>query len=252
MAGDNVDGDGDGVVNELSIGDMTALASYMAAQARPTTKLEVNSLGLLNPAPTSSEIEQINRGRERFGQIGCATCHVPSMTLNARTFSEPSQNANFRDVTFPVGPECGRPRCHRQEPGAVRHHARPTGDRVVLPNTNGDLLGSFRRSGWYGGREHVQRSAAPHGQRSGRTDRARSAPAPTPSSPAGWWSGSTAPYLHDGRATMLTEAILYHTGSSETTTFGGRTVQTPNFTPGRTSRTCPRQISRRYWRSSTT
>ena len=47
MAGDNVDGDGDGVVNELTIGDMTALASYMAGQARPTTKLEVNSLGLL-------------------------------------------------------------------------------------------------------------------------------------------------------------------------------------------------------------
>ncbi len=29
-----------------------------------------------------------------------------------------------------------------------------------------------------------------------------------------WGVGSTAPYLHDGRATMLTEAILEHDGES--------------------------------------
>ena len=53
VVGDNVDGDFDGVDNELTIGDMTALAVYMAAQPRPTTLLELNALGLLEPALTS-------------------------------------------------------------------------------------------------------------------------------------------------------------------------------------------------------
>ena len=34
IVGNNVDGDGDGVSNEFTIGDMTALAVYMAAQPR--------------------------------------------------------------------------------------------------------------------------------------------------------------------------------------------------------------------------
>ena len=55
IVGDDVDGDFDGVTNELTIGDMTALAVYMAAQPRPTTLLELNALGLLEPALTSAQ-----------------------------------------------------------------------------------------------------------------------------------------------------------------------------------------------------
>ena len=45
LAGDGVDGDGDGVADEMTVGDMTALAIYLAAQPRPTTKMELASLG---------------------------------------------------------------------------------------------------------------------------------------------------------------------------------------------------------------
>jgi CxxC motif-containing protein (DUF1111 family) len=103
-------------------------------------------------------------------------------------------------------------------------------NRVTIPNTGGDLLGSFRRSG--GGavvnifsdlkrhrmgfdlQENIDETG--HGANTFIT--------------RGLWGvGSTAPYMHDGRATTLTEAILFHTGVDEQTTFNGQTVNTPNF-----------------------
>ena len=44
IVGDDVDGDFDGVANEFTVGDMTAMAVYLAAQPRPTSKLELASL----------------------------------------------------------------------------------------------------------------------------------------------------------------------------------------------------------------
>ena len=49
IVGHDVDGDFDGVKNEFTIGDQTALAIYLAAQPRPTTLLELNALNLLEP-----------------------------------------------------------------------------------------------------------------------------------------------------------------------------------------------------------
>jgi hypothetical protein len=111
ITGRNVDGDGDGVTNEMGIGDMTALAVYLAAQPRPTTRLELADLadrGLLPPLVppmTASERSAISRGSQRFRSqsLGCAVCHVPRMTLNDPTFSEPSQSSRYRDSTFPAG-----------------------------------------------------------------------------------------------------------------------------------------------------
>lgn len=42
--GDDVDGDFDGVANEFTIGDQTALAIYLAAQPRSVTRTELASL----------------------------------------------------------------------------------------------------------------------------------------------------------------------------------------------------------------
>jgi len=42
LTGDGVDGDFDGVTDEISIGDVTAMAVYVAGQPRPTTLLELD------------------------------------------------------------------------------------------------------------------------------------------------------------------------------------------------------------------
>ncbi|HET9315249.1 MAG TPA: hypothetical protein VFQ51_06640, partial [Vicinamibacteria bacterium] len=103
VVGDNVDGDFDGVKNEMTIGDQTALAVYMAAQPRPTSLVELSILGLIDPLPPA-QAAQIARGALVFGQVGCASCHVPVMTINNPIYSEPSQNAAYRDGdAFPAG-----------------------------------------------------------------------------------------------------------------------------------------------------
>ena len=65
FTGDNVDGDGDGVVNELTVGDITALTVYLAAQPRPTTKMELSSLNLIDPL-SSAEVAAIGAGARVF------------------------------------------------------------------------------------------------------------------------------------------------------------------------------------------
>src|SRR5262245_12934181 len=220
MVGDGVDGDGDGVVGEMTVGDQTALAIYMAAQPRPTTKLELNDLRLLDPPLTSTEKSQINRGRDTFSSIGCAQCHTPRLRIDRPTFSEPSQNPNFRDLVFPGGQD---PLALGLDPAAPSTFdlTRDQPDNQV--NVNGRLvrLGSLKTDG--DGEEGQQRAIVELLGDLKRHDMGPGLAESIDEVGTGasvfltenlWGVGSTAPYLHDGRATTLTEAILEHGGEA--------------------------------------
>lgn len=76
------DSDGDGVTNEMTRADMTALSVFQAVLAVPGQVI-----------PNDPDIERaIKDGKEVFLKIGCAGCHVPSLRLSKRnwTFSEPN------------------------------------------------------------------------------------------------------------------------------------------------------------------
>ena len=107
VVGVDVDGDFDGVVNEMYIGDMTGLAVYQTAQARPVSRLELANHGLLEELGfeplKAGQRESINRGSDTFSAIGCASCHVPNLTLNSTVFNEPSTSETHRDEFFPSG-----------------------------------------------------------------------------------------------------------------------------------------------------
>ncbi len=235
ITGDNVDGDFDGVKNEMTIGDQTALAIYLAAQPRPTTLVELNSLGLLEPPLSSGQRAAIDRGRTLFTQIGCATCHVPQLTLNNPTFSEPSQNAAFRDGdTFPAGQSTKTEGVDpanpitfdltKDQPDNIIHDA---GGNVIA------RLGSFKKDSQ--GRTIVELFGDLKRHRMGPrlaepvNEIAGDDVTPIPLNPANrhtpdtfltenlWGVGSTAPYLHDGRATTLSEAIIEHAMSNSDT-----------------------------------
>ncbi len=227
IVGDGVDGDHDGVVDEMTIGDQTALAIYLAAQPRPTSLVELNALGLLDPPLPRQRILQIARGALVFQQTGCASCHMPTLAIEQPIFSEPSQHAAYRDgAAFPAGqPTVERgvdPRTPivfdltRDQPdnhiplgpgrvfnlGALRRD--PRGRALV------DLFGDLKR--------HVMgpRLAEPVNEIAGDDV------TPIPLEPRNrhtpdtfltenlWGVGSTAPYMHDGRATTLAEAIIEH------------------------------------------
>lgn len=80
--GAGVDPDGDGFEDELSRADVTAAALFQAALPVPGRVI-----------PNDRAIERaVLTGERRFEQIGCATCHLPSLPLDDRgwVFSEPN------------------------------------------------------------------------------------------------------------------------------------------------------------------
>ena len=101
LVGDDTDGDFDNVVNELTVGDLTALTVYLAAQPRPVTKTELATFGLIDL--TQAEMAAIDRGEQLFHEIGCNDCHRSTLLIDAPLFSEPSQHPSYRDAVFPAG-----------------------------------------------------------------------------------------------------------------------------------------------------
>lgn len=213
IVGNDFDGDNDGVSNEFGIGDITALTIYVAAQPRPVSKLELHELGVMTLS--TAEIASINNGEEVFEEVGCADCHQPALTVNNPVFSEPSQHPAYRDDIFPAGqdPEfnlvtTSNPISFNITTDQPSNIVDINGSEINIGNfeTNATggaivrLYGDLKRHDM--GRE-LQESIDEEGinRRMWITKEL-------------WGVGSTAPYLHDGRATTLTEAILAHGGEA--------------------------------------
>jgi cytochrome c peroxidase len=216
LVGEGQDGDFDGVENEMTIGDMTALAVYLASQPRPTTKLELASLGLIQPLP-AHEVTAINRGAQIFQQVGCSSCHTPQLTINDPVFREPSANPNFRDAVFPAGQNPLAEGCDPSFP--VSFDLTKDQPDNVLRDANGNVvfrLGSLQKDGQ--GRAVVALFGDLKRHNLG-PDVAESIDEVGTGASVFltenlWGVGTTAPYLHDGRASTLTEAILAHGGEA--------------------------------------
>jgi hypothetical protein len=73
------DFDGDGVVDEISPGDVSALVAWQATLPPPT---------MLKPKSAVWK-EAAARGATLFGDIGCASCHVPALPLTSLKFTDP-------------------------------------------------------------------------------------------------------------------------------------------------------------------
>ncbi len=86
--GSYIDRDGDGVVNELTPGDATALVVFMATLEAPLPRLPED--------PDERAI--VEHGRATFDAVGCATCHVPELPLESLVFTEPSEFNVGRDL----------------------------------------------------------------------------------------------------------------------------------------------------------
>ncbi len=69
VVGANVDADGDGVANEVTVGEMTALHIF----------------DVTNPRPFQEPLNnQESQGFTKFQQIGCVNCHRPMMETSSR------------------------------------------------------------------------------------------------------------------------------------------------------------------------
>ncbi len=200
------DPDGDGVVGELSAGDITAIAIYVGAQEVPVAIERLVRQGLAPPLPTD-RARLAERGRALFSAIGCAECHRPELRLEDPVFEEPTLRGRGNyldpDLIDAFGVDPARP---------FRFHLVREGDRPRLePHPQGGarvaLFGDLRRH--HMGAQLADAQDTPVTGADGRPTGAV-VPAATFLTAELWGVGNTGPWLHDGRAGTLEEAILLH------------------------------------------
>lgn len=214
LVGYSVDGDGDLISNEFSVGDMTAMAVYLAAQPRPSSKMELNQLRLLSL--TREEIGSIRRGEQVFSETGCADCHRPRMVINQPVFSEPSQTPEYMELEFPNGQWTITEGIDPANPISVDLTADQP-DNILNVRGREIHFGAFEKTHNGGAIVRLYGDLKRHDMGDGLAENIDE----TGSGKSVWltkelWGvGSTAPYLHDGRATTLTEAILDHDGEAK-------------------------------------
>jgi hypothetical protein len=204
VTGEDIDGDGDGVVNEVSVGDITALTVYVASQPRPTTEVELAKLGRVTPV-SPGRLAAIERGRKTFERVGCATCHVPMLKLANPVYSEPSQNPDFRDVVFPSGMDPVEQGLDPAHPITVDLTREVVGDFGTFQKgsdgmTRVELFSDLKRHDL--GPECAESIDDAGTGRSVWLTKAL------------WGLGSVSSYLHDGRAMTIAQAVQFHGGEA--------------------------------------
>ncbi len=172
IVGDGVDLDGDGVVNEILVGELSALEVFLTTQNTPSED------------KLSDEAEE---GVQLFEDIGCANCHRPELRTNGKTlgYSFPEINEDpFTNEFYEVDLSRKPPNFPRQGSGLkVR------------------LFSDLKRHDMGPGLAESFQGATP--AQNGQFITAKL-----------WGVADTAPYLHDGRAQTLGEAIDLHGGDA--------------------------------------
>ncbi len=202
--GANTDPDGDGVMNELTVGDVTAATIYQAALNTPV-QVKPNS-----PAKR----RQVEWGEQLFNDIGCTQCHIPSFTLENRHFVEPNPynpagNLRQQDVaalySFDLTADGEKPRLERGRNGTA----------IIRPFTDlkrhdicDDELNHFENEQITQGRLN---GFAPD---SDFTIVAPPRPVEQFLTRKLWDVGNSAPYGHRGDLSTISEAIFWHGGDA--------------------------------------
>ena len=232
-AGDNVDNDFDGIANEITVADTTAMAIYLAGQPRPTSMTELDTLrdqmvaqfgaagaaeadelGL--PDLSAAEVAQINRGEQTFNVIGCGDCHRASLTVNNVVFNEPSLNPNYRESVFPAGQNAAARGLDPNNPISF-DITQDQPDNIIEVNGNFvKHLGAFETDNNGGAVVRLYGDLKLHDMGPALTESVDEAGtgASVWITKELWGLRNTAPYLHDGRATTVEEAILEHGGEA--------------------------------------
>ena len=192
LMGKGPDFDQDGVTRELTIGDITAATLYQAALPVPVQEL-----------PRGKDARRAVRDGERlFGDIGCASCHVPSLPLESRIFTEPNPMnppGTFADgaqsVSFDMARVSGLEKSRRGG-AVVRAYTDLKRHNLCDAPEVADAIRFFCNEQLAQGRPEMDGRP---GQECFLTRKL-------------WDVGNSAPYGHRGDLTTISEAILMHGG----------------------------------------
>lgn len=165
----NTDDDGDGVMNEVLVGEMSALEVFITTQDRPRQeRMGAEALG----------------GFLLFHEVGCSDCHRTSLETTGRRLSY--RTTDDAEAHFSVDLGANLPSFFPNGAGGL-----------VIP-----LFSDLKRHDMGDGLAESFQGADAKVNREFITARL-------------WGVADSAPYLHDGRALSLEEAIGWHAGEAE-------------------------------------
>ncbi len=169
--GPGSDADGDGISDELTIGEMSALSIFLATIPRPRAQ---------------SANSDAKKGKQLFISIGCAHCHIPELQTES---------------TF----------LHQSYPDAA---ADPDAN-VFLSIDLSKEPANFKKSSAGGLRVPLFADLKRHNMGEELAETTGGILDRFFTTARLWGIADSAPYLHDGRAATLTEAIMAHGGEAE-------------------------------------
>ena len=183
---DSDDFDGDGVPDELTVGDITAITMFQAMENIP---------GQVFP-PEPERQSAILRGAQEFESAGCASCHTPTLVMNNAMFCEPyalnptgTDSDQSQKVCADMTSEGPGPRLQKQADGTVLVHAYTDLKRhVICDSQTPHYCNEMRIQNGVPTDEFITRKL--------------------------WDVGNSAPYGHRGDLGTITEAILAHGGEA--------------------------------------
>lgn len=202
--GAGVDADNDGIADELTVGDITAVTVFQAALPAPRPAQPQNG----------SVLATVRKGEDTFVDIGCGRCHRPHVMLENRQFIEPNPfnpQGNLRPEATSAPYSFDLVRTSNSP------MVRPVGHGRVVVRAFTDLkrhdLNDAELS-------HFDNEQIPQGSLVGFADpddfTIPAQPRPTSEflTRKLWDAGNSDPYGHRGDLTTLTEAIWFHGGDA--------------------------------------
>jgi len=182
------DFDGDGVADEFTVGQVSALTAFQASLPAPGRA----------PFKKSGDEQVASLGEQRFSEVGCAGCHRPRLPLRSLWFFEPSPyNRPGAVVPSDVGgqvavplPFSAKSGLDRDADGAPYVAAYTDLKRHVICDDDDPFFCN----------EKLRQDFVPVNQF--LTSKL-------------WDAGTSAPYGHRGDLTTLSEAIIHHSGEAK-------------------------------------
>lgn len=169
------DPDGDGVRDEIGEGQLTTLTLAIAMLDTPMVEMP--------DTPFASD-SMWAEGRGRFEEIGCAACHTPILTVPSDRFTLPSREEGAA-VWIDLANDAAEPRLSRSSLDDALHLELYSD---LKRHDMGDDLADARADRGVDARMFV--------------------------TPPLWGLARSRPYLHDGRAPTLHDAIVAHGGEA--------------------------------------
>jgi CxxC motif-containing protein (DUF1111 family) len=188
------DPDGDGRTSELTDGQLDAVVAFLATQATPifrphetVSELGPRAEGLYAPL-AAVYVDEWVRGRARFDELGCASCHTPMVVLRDPIFRR-------GDLSIDLSQEAEHPR--------ITYDASLEGYPVFL-------FSDLRRH------DLGQENASRHVDAGVSVQEWLTRPL--------WGLADSGPWLHDGSATTLDQVIERHGGEGSSSREGFRAL----------------------------